>query len=283
MEAMPLSSNFITLTALFASSLRRKVEKEISLTYNEYRVLAVVYYEGVGSVSALADRLSLTSSRASTTTRELAGRGLLEKRRSGAKGGRIFVTAKGEGLMKRSFTLADEAYDEFIAPIDKSLRASFVAGFIATAAVVSGMSYRGGSPDIPVMCATVFLHTEQSITKSAKEHGLSLADFRVLLAVARGSGNLTASKLAHYLIMPKSTVSEAVGRLRRRGLVCERRTDGRSALLSIRAGSEDAVSEILRGVEAAAIGATRPIRHDERSLYYLIVDETVAALRNRRA
>lgn len=279
MEAMRLSSNFLTLTAVFSGFLRRKVEGELSLTYNEYIALAAIRFEGVSSVTALAERLSLTPSRASTTTRELAERGLIEKRRSGGRCERIAITEEGESLMARSFELADEAYEEFIAPIDESSRASFVAGFIATAVVLIGMTYRGDILDIPVMCATVFLHTERIITKKSKEHGLSLADLRVLLAVARGSGSVSASQLSHYLIMSKSTVSESVGRLRRKALVTANRRDGRSSLLSIRAGAEDEVSEILRGVEAAAIGGMRPVRYDERSLYYKIVDQTVAALR----
>lgn len=279
MKPISISSNFLTLTALYSGSLRRKIESELDLSYGEFMALSAIYFDRVSSVSELAKQLPLTPSRASLITKRLAEQGYIYKRRHGATDGRILISEGGEAVVRKAFALTDETYDELISPINQSLKASFVAGLIATAVVVNGMTYRGQTPDVSVMCSTVFLHTEQTIIKEARNFGLSFADFRVLVAIAKASGALTVSKIEHYLIMPKSTVSESVSKLKRKGLITSTRIDGRSSLLMICPHAEDEVDEILRSVEASAIRNARPVRQEERDLYYLIVDETVAALR----
>ncbi|MFI5272222.1 MAG: MarR family winged helix-turn-helix transcriptional regulator [Ktedonobacterales bacterium] len=113
-----------------------------------------------------------------------------------------------------------------------------------------------------VRLARVFHKLDHALVAQLRAHGLSLAQFDVLIQTGRHEG-LTQQELADRLLVTKGNVCQLLDRMEDAGLL-ERRQEGRANRLALTDAGRRLYAEIVPEHEAEIARLLAPLARDEQ-------------------
>lgn len=139
------------------------------------------------------------------------------------------------------------------------------------------MSERDGSAIVTwLRLARVYHQIQQAAAGQLREHGLSVAQFDVLVQVGADEG-LTQQELADRLLVTKSNVSQLLDRMAQAGLV-ERLPEGRVCRLALTDRGRSLRAEVLPLHERLIAGQLASLDGDDRATLHRLLRELDQAL-----
>lgn len=244
--AFDFMSDYLTMMDVLAKSITHELARSCGITPLQYRLMLRLLADEGATTNKLAADLRVRTSTVSVAVSKLAERKLIARSEDihDMRTVHLSLTERGQQLVKR----ADEAvfanmqeywgsltHEQFEAASESSLFA---------AERHSQLRFEDGQVRLDTALVDTVMISRMLTTRALQAHGLSINDFRVLLALRIiGCSNTTAA-VAQFLFLNSSDITSSLKNLSARGYLDRSRSEANRRIRSLsltKAGNEELI------------------------------------------
>lgn len=219
-------ADYLTMMAILERSIAQQLSENCNLTLLQYRILLRLLSQGALQTTALARGLSVGLSTISMAVAKLADSGLVSRHEDAndMRTVELRLTRKGRAIVKR----ADDDVMAMMADYWRSLTPEQLqAALTSSAAAVerhSAPRIEDGRQRMDTALVDTVIISRSLTAKALQAEGLTINDFRTLLALRIQGGRSTATEIAHFLFLNSSDITPCLKALEARGFITRHRS-----------------------------------------------------------
>ena len=231
-----LMSDYLAMMDILAKSVAHSLAEECAITPLQYRIMLRLLDGDATRTTALSQCLGVGLSTVSTAVAKLADAGFVTRHEDVRDMRTIDLAAtdRGRALVQR----ADDAVVAVMAGYWRSLtREQLAAALESSLAAVqrhSAPRMEDGRQRLDTALVDTVMISRTLTTKALQAHGLTTADFRVLLALRVLGDQSTATTIAEFLFLNASDLTSCLKSLEATGLLTRERSAENRRVRTIR-------------------------------------------------
>lgn len=219
-------ADYLTMMAILERSIAQQLNESCGLTSLQYRILLRLLSQGALQTTALARGLSVGLSTASMAVAKLADSGFVSRHEDAndMRTVELRLTRKGRIVVQR----ADDDVMAMMGDYWRSLTPEQLqAALTSSAAAVerhSSPRIEDGRQRMDTALVDTIIISRTLTGKALQAEGLTINDFRTLLALRIQGGCSTATEIAHFLFLNSSDITPCLKALEGRGFITRHRS-----------------------------------------------------------
>lgn len=224
--AFDFMADYLTMMAILERSIAQQLNESCGLTPLQYRILLRLLDQGAMQTTALAHSLSVGLSTVSMAVAKLADGGLVSRHEdlNDMRTVELRLTRKGRTIVKR----ADDDVMAMMGDYWRSLTPEQLQAALASSAAAverhSTPRMEGGHQRMDTALVDTVIISRTLTGKALQAEGLTVNDFRTLLALRIQGGCSTATEIAHFLFLNSSDITPCLKVLESRGFITRHRS-----------------------------------------------------------
>lgn len=247
--AFDFTADYLTMMAVLERSIAQQLNESCGITVLQYRMMLRLLAEGSLQTTVLARSLSVGLSTASMAVAKLADAGLVS-RHEDARDMRtvaLRLTRKGRAQVKR----ADQDVMAMMADYWRSLTPEQLQAALASSASAvqrhSAPRIEDGRQRMDTALVDTVIISRTLTGRALQAQGLTINDFRVMLALRLQDGTGTATETAQFLFLNSSDITPCLKNLEARGLITRHRSpkNRRVRIIELTAEGRRRTSELM--------------------------------------
>lgn len=233
--AFDFMCDYLTMMDVLAKSITHELSQACGITPLQYRIMLRLLDEENATAHDLANDLGVGTSTVSTAISKLASRGIISRSEDITDMRTVFLHLSKTG--NRMLECADEAVFANMQNYWGSLtREQFDAASessIWAAQHHSRLRFEDGHLRLDTALVDTVMVSRMLTSKALRDYGLTINDFRVMVALrVIGTSNTTAN-VAQFLFLNSSDITSSMKNLDARGLVSRNRSEANRRVRSV--------------------------------------------------
>lgn len=286
-KELRFNSSWITMYVLLVQLVEQELLKNCSLTLTQYRILfTLTQGQNAQRIGAIAKTIDLKPSSITEAINQMISRNLVSRDYDDSedrRAVRIRLKKPGLSLLEQ----ADKALVALIVDVwgpqyDTGTRRSIFEQ--SAKSVISLGQVRVENRMIRADTAyliSVFIGYS-SAAKSAREAGLSLSQYRILLCLSEAGESLSCADISRDLLMKSNSVSVACdGLVKKEYIARERAEDRRYVLLELTKSGKASVNRITHEIGQERAHRSPECTKEENELFLALASDIVDSLKTR--
>lgn len=269
MSDFELTSDFVSCIVLFGRAMKAAIGEATDLGLTEYRLLSYLEQQPQGATpSELARIAGLTPGTISSALSRLYERDFAAPFPNPANAASLVVriTDAGIRLLPCCDEALEDAHERFFEPLSDDLKANLLSGSLVTSSFLGVTRMENSHYFAQYSVLVGSLMNELYFMKLTREHGISLGEFRVLLALKEHPSAGSPTQIRRLLCAHRSELSNWCHGLQRKGLATASPHPGDKRRVHL-AATARGLQLIARIASRIDVGTVRPAHEGEANLY----------------
>ena len=269
-------------------AIRQAIAKNFDISLTQYGILLELTKSGGSSTPhALAAHLGVSPSAITLCLNQLepAAYVLRQPLEEDRRKIQVELTASAGQLLPQIDLIVAKTISDIWQPLTKKQRELLLRGALSVVKQRRGLRRHSGKVRADTLYAEAVIITYVALSAIAKEHGLILAEFSILYALAKSHQAMRSVDVANMLLMRQNWLTVAVKPLVRKGYVkvAGDESDGRVRLLAITGLGNEQFFSAYRPMSEVTKLRVGVLSAQELAEFKAIGDIFIEAERHRRA
>ncbi len=220
-------SDYLTMMDILAKAITHGLEEACRITPLQYRIMIRMLADSDMHTKSLSADLHVGVSTVSVAVSKLANKKLISRSES-ATDMRLVglnLTDAGRALVAKADLAVYTIMTEYWNTLTREQLEAAMTSSISAVERYSHMRYENGEPRIDTAFVDTVMISRMLTAQALQEHGMTAADYRVLLALKIMGGRSFSADIAKFLFLNSSDLTSCIKNLEAMGLITRQRME----------------------------------------------------------